>query len=95
MGGQFENAIHACMASLEPEKKIHIQIARKGKKIVVQCRNTCVKDIRLKNGVPVSDRGIGISSVLKVVSFYHGEAEFSVESGMFIARILLNLPQDQ
>lgn len=46
MGGQFENAIHACMASLEPEKKIHIQIARKGKKIVVQCRNTCGEDVK-------------------------------------------------
>lgn len=91
----FENAIHGCMASLGPEKKIHIQVSCKGKKIVVQCRNTCGEDVRLNNGVPVSDRGIGISSVLKVVSYYHGEAEFLVENGMFIARILLNLPQNQ
>lgn len=49
----------------------------------------------MKNGVPVSDRGLGISSVLKVVSYYHGEAEFSIENGMFIARILLNLPKNQ
>lgn len=91
----FENAIHGCMASHLPENKIHIQVTCKGKKIVVQCRNTCGEDIKMKNGVPVSERGIGISSVLKVVSYYHGEAEFSVENGMFIARILLNLPQDQ
>ena len=91
----FENAIHGCMASRLPENKIHIQVACKGKKIVVQCRNTCGEDVRLKNGVPVSERGLGISSVLKVVSYYHGETEFLVENGMFIARILLNLPQDQ
>lgn len=91
----FENAIHGCMASHLPESKIHIQVACKGKKIVVQCRNTCGENVKLKNGVPVSEQGLGISSVLKVVSYYHGETEFSIENGMFIARILLNLPQDQ
>ncbi len=35
---------------------------------------------------------MGIPSVLKVVSHYNGEAEFSAEDGMFIVRILLNIP---
>lgn len=90
----FENAIHGCLASGEPVQKIHISVTRKGKKIAVQCRNTCASDVKLKNGVPKSDTGggMGIPSVLKVVSHYNGEAEFSAEDGMFIVRILLNIP---
>lgn len=91
----FENAIHGCIASGEPEQKIYISVTRKGRKIVVQCRNTCAADVKLKNGVPQSDNGsgIGISCVLKVASYYNGEAEFAVEDGMFIAKILLNIPE--
>ncbi len=90
----FENAIHGCLASGEPVQKIHISVTRKGKKIAVQCRNTCASDVKLKNGVPKSDTGggMGIPSVLTVVSHYNGEAEFSAEDGMFIVRILLNIP---
>lgn len=89
----FENAIHGCLSSGKPKWQINISITRKGNKMVVQCRNTCATDVVLKNGVPESHKGegIGISSVLKVASYYNGEAEFAVEKGMFIARILLNL----
>lgn len=90
----FENAIHGCLESGQPEQKIDISIIRKGKKIVVQCRNTCLKDIKLKNGIPGNGKGTGIYSVMKVVSYYNGEAEFDVEDGMFIVKILLNISQD-
>lgn len=93
----FENAIHGCLASGKPEQEIHISVTRKGKKIVIQCQNTCAADVKLRNGIPEPDTGsgVGISSVLKVVSYYNGEAEFVVEDDMFIARILLNLPEKQ
>ena len=87
----FENAIHGCIASGQQEKKIYISVMRKGKKIVVQCRNTCLESIKLKNGMPGNGRGMGIYSVMKVVSYYKGEAEFDVKDGMFIVKILLNI----
>lgn len=90
----FENAIHGCLASGKPKPKIHISLTRKGKKMVILCRNTCAENIKMINGVPkpYMGNGVGISSVLKVVSYYNGESEFIVEVGMFIARILLNIP---
>ena len=90
----FENAIHGCIESCQPQQKIDISVMRKGKKIVVQCRNTCLKGIKLKDGMPGNGKGTGIYSVMKVVSYYNGEAEFDVKDEMFIVKILLNILQD-
>lgn len=89
----FENAIHGCLASGKEEPEIHITLLRKKKKIVFQCRNTCGTDVKLVGGIPQSSTGIGISSVLKIVSYYNGEAEFAVEEGRFVVKILLNIPE--
>lgn len=86
----FENAIHGCTACGAEDKKIYISVMRKGRKMVVQCKNTCALDVKLKHGLPEGG-GTGILSILKVVSFYNGEAEFAVENGMFVSRILLNI----
>lgn len=91
----FENAIQGCTASGEPEQAIHISITRKGKKIVVQCRNTCARDRKQEVCMPNSGKagGVGMSSIITVVSYYSGESEFFVEDGMFVARVLLNIPE--
>ena len=44
--------------------------------------------------MPGNGKGTGIYSVMKVVSYYNGEAEFDVKDGMFIVKILLNILQD-
>lgn len=90
----FENAIHGCLASGKQEPEINISLLRKKKKMVFQCRNTCGMDVKLVGGIPQSSTGIGISSVLKIVSYYNGEAEFAVEEGQFIVKILLNIPEN-
>lgn len=89
----FENAIHGCLESGQQNQKIYISVMRKGKKIVVQCSNTCLESIKLKNGMPGNGKGTGIYSVMKVVSYYNGEAEFDIKDGMFIVKILLNISQ--
>lgn len=89
----FENAIHGCCLSFSPNKQIQISVTQKGNKIVIQCKNTCAPNIKLKHGLPESEQGggVGILSILKVSSFYHGEVAFAVENGMFVVRILLNI----
>ncbi len=93
----FENAIHGCEESGEAEQSIHISVTRKGKKIVVQCRNTCARHLESEVCLPKSDKccGIGMSSILTVVSYYNGESEFFMEDGMFVARVLLNIPESR
>ncbi|GFI45242.1 hypothetical protein IMSAGC019_00552 [Lachnospiraceae bacterium] len=87
----FENAIHGCLIASVPKPRIYMSVMEKGKKIVVQCKNTCGVDLKLKNGMPEPDKGggTGMLSALKVVSYYNGEAEFAIEDGRFTTRILL------
>lgn len=87
----FEYAIHGCLIASVPRPRIYMSVIEKGKKIVVQCKNTCGGSVKLKNGIPEPDKkgGTGMLSALKVVSYYNGEAEFTVENGRFIAKILL------
>ena len=89
----FENAIHGCMESKSPTMQIYLSVVRKGRKLAILCRNTCALDLALKDEAlePGAERGAGVSGVMRVVSYYHGEADFSVENGMFTVRILLKL----
>lgn len=89
-----ENAIHGCIRSERIEKEIGLSIVQKGNKIVIRCKNTCGGKVEFQDGIPVSPsgRGIGISSIRKVVSDYNGEMHFSMADGMFLVRILMHLP---
>ncbi len=89
----FENAIHGCQNSGKERQEIDIYITQKGNKIVIRFRNTCISDIRFRNGFPEAGEGggIGISSIVKTVERYDGEVDFSVKNDMFVTRILLNL----
>lgn len=90
----FENAIHGCTCSGVSQQEIHIYIAQKGNKVVIQCRNTSADDVIFYGGLPQSDKGggLGVFSIRKAASRYGGETDFVVEDGMFLTRILLNLP---
>ncbi len=92
----FENAIHGCLSSGRPDPLIQIQILKKGRKISIQCVNTCSEQITFLKGIPQSDTGggIGVSSILKTAARYRGETDFSVRDGAFVTRVLLNVPPD-
>lgn len=94
LANMFENAIHGCAGSGLGQQKIDIYIAEKKNKIVIQCRNTSSGEIVFHKGLPQSDKGggMGVFSIIKAVSRYEGETDFSVQDGMFITRILLNIP---
>ena len=90
----LENAIQGCIQSRKEQQEIRIDITQKGHKIVIQCRNSSADNIRFHKGLPQSVRGggIGTSSIVKTASRYDGETDFQVENGMFLVRVLLNLP---
>lgn len=92
----FENAIHGCIHSENSVKEIHLSIAKKGNKMIIQCCNTSSDDITFHKGLPVSStgKGLGVSSIIKTASRYEGETDFSLKNGKFIVRILLNLPRE-
>ncbi len=93
----FENAINGCLRSGEQDRWIQLSVTQKENKIAVQCKNTCASDVKFYKGMPKSDTGggMGAFSIVKVASYYNGEADFAVEGNLFITRILLNLPSYQ
>ncbi len=89
----FENAIYECLCSQTPEREIDFRMAQKGHKIVIQCRNTCSSEIHLqkKSGKALAESRLGISTIEKTAARYDGETDFTVENGMLVTRVLLNL----
>lgn len=90
----FENAIHGCIGSGLPSQEIHIFIAQKRNKVIIQCCNSSSQEISFDKGIPRSEKGggIGVLSIIKAVSRYEGETDFAMEGGQFVTRILLNIP---
>ncbi len=82
----FENAIHGAGQSGAADAKIKMSIRQKGHKLVIQCRNTIRPGQRFEG-----EAGIGMASIRKTAQRYDGETDFSVEDGMFVTRILLNI----
>ncbi len=93
LANMFENAIHGCAGSGQKQQEIDIYISQKRNKVMIQCRNTSSKEVVFHKGLPQSNKGggMGVSSIMKAVSHYEGETDFSVQDEMFITRILLNL----
>ena len=89
-----ENAIHGCLCVEETRREIQLFIVQKGNKIAIQCKNTCSQDVEFHKGLPKATKGggVGVSSIRKVVSYYNGETDFFVDEGMFVVRILINIP---
>lgn len=90
----FENAIHGCVDSGMETQSISIYIAQKGNKVIIQCCNTSGQ-VTFRKGLPQSEKGggLGVFSIKKAASLYGGETDFSMGDGIFVTRILLNLPE--
>ncbi len=91
-----ENAIHGCLNGEKKNPEIYLLIVQKGNKLAIQCKNTCIRDLKFQREVSEEGEkhGIGISSIRKVASYYNGETDFFVEGDMFVARILMNIPSN-
>lgn len=87
----LENAVKGCLQA-PGERWIDLSIHHKGKKLIIQCRNSCAQDVRFQNGLPqaVGRTGTGITSIVDAAAAYAGNTEFFVQQGVFVSRILLN-----
>ena len=98
LSNAYENAIFGCMEVKkhmeERECFIHLLIKRKKRKLVICCSNTCRKETELKKGQPKPEftGGIGVSSIIKTAQEYGGEYDFKNDEGVFIFRLIMNIP---
>ena len=50
----------------------------------------------MKNGQPKTEftGGIGVSSIVKAVEKYDGEYDFKNDNGVFVFRLIMNIPSE-
>ncbi len=100
LANAYENAIYACMEVKKQlddrECFIHLIIKKRKNKLIIFCRNTCRMETELKNGQPKTEftGGIGVSSIIKAAEKYDGEYDFKNDNGVFVFRLIMNIPTD-
>ncbi|MCI8669079.1 MAG: GHKL domain-containing protein [Lachnospiraceae bacterium] len=101
LANAYENAIFSCIEvkkqSEDRECFIHLMLKRKNNKLVICCRNTCRAETELKNGQPKPEftGGIGVLSIVKTAANYDGKYDFRNDNGVFIFRLIMNIPQKE
>ncbi|MCM1087079.1 MAG: GHKL domain-containing protein [Muribaculaceae bacterium] len=100
LANAYENAIYACMEvkkySEGRECFIQLMVKRRKNKLIIFCSNTCRAETALKDGQPKTEftGGIGVSSIIKTAEKYDGECDFKNDNGVFIFRLIMNIPSD-
>lgn len=99
-GNALDNAIEHVLMLSDPEKRIiHMEVSARKQFVYAEVRNYCDKEIRLKNGFPVTTKkdaknhGFGIKSISYTVKKYGGSVQFEVKDHFFSIRILI--PREQ
>lgn len=90
LAGIFENALRECIRSRVSLPGINLLVMQNKKKVMIQCESTCSNRRRVKVSAPEWEEGAG--GVQKIVSYYNGEVEFSSKNGVFVSKVLLNIP---
>lgn len=83
----FENAINATAKLKNKDKFIDISIKESAQRLLIKVENACRDNLTIDESV----YGIGISSIISTTEKYDGMYDFSAESGIFSAKISLNL----
>lgn len=100
LANAYENAIYGCIEAKKQDshKECFIQliIHRKNNKLVIRCSNTCRPDAEIKNCEPNPEAtgGIGVLSIIKTSEKYGGEYDFKNNNGVFLFRLIINIPQE-
>ncbi len=100
LSNAYENAIYGCMEVMKhggQECFIHILIKRKNNKLVICCSNTCRKETKIMKGQPKPEftGGVGVSSIVKTAEKYGGEYDFKNNNGIFVFRLIMNIPHQE
>ena len=83
----FENAINATSKLKSADKRIDIYIKDSAQRLLIKAENPCKTNLTFDETV----WGVGIRSVISVTNKYEGMYDFTVDDGIFSAKVSLNL----
>ena len=88
LSNALENALHAAVHEAFIETSGH----EKGHKLFLQITNSCLPDVQLRDGIPVTDQpghGLGVRSICAISERYGGLTSFAAKDGQFTLRVML------
>lgn len=97
----WENALYGCLEARKEEGRrenvIRLMIRKKKNKLVIYFSNTCKAGAGLEKGLPRPEDsgGIGVMSIIKTVEKFDGEYDFKNDNGVFVFRLVMNIPSDR
>ncbi len=100
LSNAYENAIYGCLEARNqlPDREccINLLVKRKKNKLVIYCGNTCKFETNTKDGFrkPEFTGGIGVSCIVKSAKNYGGEPDFRIDNGVFVFRLIINVPEE-
>ena len=83
----FENAINATAKLKSQDKGIDLSIKENAQRLLIKVENPCKENLTFDESL----YGVGIRSVIATTNKYDGMYDFSVEDGVFSAKVSLNL----
>lgn len=100
LANAWENALYGCMEARKEENRecvVRLMVRKKKNKLVIYCSNTCKAEAGIEKGLPRPEDsgGIGVMSIVKTVEKFNGEYDFKNDNGVFIFRLVMNIPSDR
>ena len=100
LANAWENALYGCMEVRKEENRecvVRLMVRKKKNKLVIYCSNTCKAEAGIEKGLPRPEDsgGIGVMSIVKTVEKFNGEYDFKNDNGVFIFRLVMNIPSDR
>lgn len=90
----LENALQAASRMDASHRWVTLYCAVRSNNLLIEIQNPYTGDIRLKDGLPVSDRpghGFGCHSIRTIIEHSHGQFSFDPTDGTFTLRLILPL----
>lgn len=85
----FENAIYECRNSRGETRQINVVLLQNKNKVMLMCKNTCAP-VREREEYPAYWKEKA-ECIRKLVRYYNGEVEFSVEDSVRVSKVLLGV----
>lgn len=101
LANAWENALYGCMEARKEDGRrecaIRLSIRKKKNKLAIYCSNTCKMEAGIEKGLPRPEDsgGLGVMSIVKTAEKFEGEYDFKNDNGMFVFRLVVNIPPDR
>lgn len=96
VGNALDNAIESVSVIDDEEKRlINLSVSSKKNFVLIQTNNYCEKNIKIKNGLPVSTKhdranhGFGLKSIKYTAEKYHGSINVGLNKNWFELKVLI------